>query len=118
VKTLTVLDAGHRFSVGVREDIAIPELTTEEQPAHSRFIVWWRDECKSRGIPYAYAVAEPQGHTIVRHLLKTRSFEHLQELARHFFLDYGEKVREDPNHFAIFTSLVEHMEGELSGRDE
>lgn len=118
MKTLIVLDAGHRFSVGVREDIAIPELTIEERPAHARFITWWREECNSRGISYAYAIAEPQGHRIVRFLLKTRSFERLQELARHFFLDYGDKLRDNPNHFVIFTSLIEHMEAELYNRGQ
>ncbi len=117
MKTLIVLDAGHRFSVGVREDIATPELTVEGQPAHSRFITWWRDECSNRGIPYEYQVAEPQGHRIVRHLLKNHSLERLQELARHFFLDHGDKLRNDPRHFSLFASLITHMEAELHERD-
>ncbi len=115
--TLTILDAGHRFTVQVKEGALTPALAVEDVPNHIRFITWWKQECKNRGIPYEYRVAEPQGHAIVRVLVRTRSLERLQELARHFFLDYGDKLRENPNHFALFTSLIAHMEGELPEKD-
>ncbi len=115
---VTVRDGQHRFIVDVREDTDVPDMPTPDRPAPARFIDWWRGECSTRNIPYAYGVAEPQGHRIVRSLLKKYSLERLQELARHFFLDHGDRLRENPNHFAIFTSLIGHMEGELRAREE
>ena len=117
MKSLTVLDAGHRFTVGVKEGPGLALIATDDVSATVRFLNWWRGECDTRGIPYAYRVAEPQGHRIIRQLLKKHSLERLQELARHFFLDHGDKLRENPNHFALFTSMLGHMEAELQDKE-
>jgi hypothetical protein len=76
-------------------------------------VAWWRAQCQKRGIPYPYRTAEPQGIRIIRRLLERHTFEELQELAVHFMLDHGDRLREDPNHFAIFASLLETMQEEL-----
>lgn len=116
MKTLTVSDGGHRFQLLLREDVDLPAVAVREEPAHMRFIAFWRDQCKKRSISYVYRVAEPQGIRIVQSLLKKYTFEELQQLAHHFFLDYGERLRSDGRHFSLFASLVETLKGELRDR--
>ena len=110
---LTIKDAGRRFVIqfnAAEDDGPIPI----EQPAHLRFIEWWRGQCKDRSIPYQYGIAEPQGVRIIKQLLKTNDYGELQRIAVRFFLDHGSRIREDPNHFAIFTSLVDVVKQELA----
>jgi hypothetical protein len=116
VKSLVISDGGHRFQLLLREDVDLPAVTIREEPAHMQFISWWRGQCKQRSIAYVYRVAEPQGIRIVQNLLKKHTFEELQQLAHHFFLDYGERLRSDARHFSIFASLVETLKGELRDR--
>ena len=113
MKSITISDGGNRFTLLIREDVDLPPLPIQEQPAHIRFLNWWKEECRKRGIEYVYRVAEPQGHKIIQSLLKKHSIEELQELANHCFLDHGGKLREQPYHFAIFASLVPTMKQEL-----
>ena len=113
MKSIIISDSGNRYILLIREDVDLPPLPEQEQPAHIRFLNWWKDECRKRGIDYVYRVAEPQGHRIIQSLLKKHSIEELQELANHFFLDHGDKLREDNRHFAIFASLVPTMKQEL-----
>ncbi len=114
MKTLTVSDGGHRFSLHVREDIDIPETTVDEKPQHMQLLDWWRAECRRRKISYPYTVAEPMGIRVIQSLLKKHTLAELKALAHHFFLDHGDRLREDPRHFAIFASLVDTMKAELS----
>ena len=116
VKTIVISDGGHRFVVQLKEDVDLPDLP-EEEPAHLRFMQWWREEAKRANIPYSFRVSEPQGHKIIQNLLRTHTIEELKKLAVHFFLDYGERLRNNPYHYAIFSSLIEHMEGELKGKE-
>jgi len=120
MKSLTVSDGGHLFYVSVREDAELPSLPDKPEAPHQRFLNWWREQCSYSGITYEYRVAEPQGIRIIQQMLKKRSLSRLQELATHFFLDYGSKLlRDDPRHFAIFASLVDTLDHELkSGRGE
>lgn len=113
MKTLTVSDAGHRYLLLVKEDADLPALPTKEEPLHQQFLSWWRGQCERMGIPYTFRVAEPQGIRIIQSLLKKHTLEELQELGRHFLLDHGDRLREDPRHFSIFASLVPTMKQEL-----
>lgn len=78
-----------------------------------RFMGWWRGQCERMGIPYVFRVAEPQGVRIIQSLLKKHTLEELQELALHFLLDHGDRLREDARHFSIFASMVPTMQQEL-----
>jgi hypothetical protein len=113
LKSITVSDGGHRFSVQVREDVELPALPKVEKPPHARFLDWWRSECSKMNIPYTWRIAEPQGIRIIQSLLKKHSLDELQELGTHFLLDHGDRLREDPRHFSIFASLVPTMQKEL-----
>ena len=118
-KSLTVSDGGHLFEVSLREDAELPPLPEKAPAPHQRFLDWWREQCYNAGITYEYRVAEPQGIRIIQQMLKKRDIGRLQELATHFFLDYGDKLREDPRHFAIFASMVNKIDHELKkGRGE
>jgi len=112
-RALTISDGGHLFSVTLREDVELPTLPTKEAPPHMRFIDWWREQCYKMGITYEYRVAEPQGIRIIQSMLKRRSLGDLQELATHFLLDHGNKLKEDPRHFVVFASMADTMEQEL-----
>lgn len=88
-----------------------------EQPAHRRFIEWWRAYAAQMHIPYSWSVSEPSGPRIVRRLLERFGLEELKRLAVHFFLDHGQMLRENPHHFAIFASMVNQMKEELRERE-
>jgi hypothetical protein len=119
MKHLSVSDGGHLFSVSLRDDAELPTIPERPLAAHQKFLNWWREQCSYAGITYEYRVAEPQGIKIIQQMLKKRDIGRLQELATHFFLDYGHKMRENPNHFAMFASLLETLDKELkSGRGE
>lgn len=111
--TLTVSDGGHLFDVSLREGVELPALPEKVQAPHQKFLSWWREQCSYAGITYEYRVAEPQGIRIIQQMLKKRDIGRLQELATHFFLDYGQRLREDPRHFAIFASLVDTLDHEM-----
>lgn len=113
MKEIRVSDGGRRFSLLLREDVNLPLLQVEEQPAHNRFISWWKEQCKLRQIPYSYGVAEPQGHRIVKKLLEKHSLKELQELAIHCMLEHGDRLRENPAHFAFFSSVRQQLVDEL-----
>ena len=113
MKSLTISDGGHRFLLSVKEDVELPALPKQEKPPHVRFMDWWRGECGKMDISYEYRVAEPQGVRIVQSLLKRHTLDELQELATHFLLDHGGRLRSDPRHFAIFASMVPTMQKEL-----
>ena len=115
MKSMTVSDGGHVFTIIVREDVDLPDLPDVEPP-HLRFLTWWKGKCGELGIPYQYRTAEPQGHRILKRLFQKHTFEELQELAMVFFLNYGERLQEDPNHFAIFASMLTILEEELKNR--
>ena len=118
-RSLTVSDGGHLVDVSLRDDADLPALPERAPTPHQRFLDWWREQCSYAGITYEYRVAEPQGIRIIQQMLKKRDIGRLQELATHFFLDYGSKLREDPRHFAIFASMVDKLDHELkSGRGE
>lgn len=114
VKSLVVSDGGHRFLLLVREDVELPPLPTKAKPLYALFMDWWRAECGKMNIPYEWTVAEPQGIRIVQSLLRKHTVDELQELARHFFLDHGSRLRSDPRHFSIFASMVPAMKQELN----
>jgi hypothetical protein len=114
LKSLTVSDGGHRYLLLVREDANLPALPEKEVASHTRFMNWWREQCGRMGIPYVYRVAEPQGIRVIQSLLKKYTLEELQELALHFLLDHGDRLRDDPRHFSIFASLVPTMKQELT----
>lgn len=119
MKALTVSDGGHRFEVSLREDVELPALPEKTAAPHQKFLTWWREQCADAGITYEYRVAEPQGIRIIQQMLKKRDIGRLQELATHFFLDYGHRLREDPRHFAIFASMVDTLDHDLKvGRGE
>jgi len=113
VKTLVVSDSGHRFVISLDDTADLPELPQPQEASHLVFMKWWRAECRKMGIDYPWRVAEPQGHVIVRSLLKKHTLEELKELATHFFLDQGDKLREDGRHFMIFASRIATMKHEL-----
>lgn len=113
MKTLTVSDGGHRYLLLVNEEADLPALPKKEVPPHMLFLNWWREQCGRMNIPYTYRVAEPQGIRIIQSLLKKHTVEELQELATHFLLDHGDRLRADPRHFSIFASLVPTMQKEL-----
>ncbi len=113
MKTLVISDSGHRFILSLDETADLPELPVQEKPAHQRFMAWWRAECGKMGIEYSWKTAEPQGHRIVQSLLKKHTLEDLQELARHFLLDQGDKLRTNPQHFVLFASQIGNMKHEL-----
>ena len=113
MKTISLSDGGHTYQLRIREDVELPPLPTREEPAHMRFISWWRSECRKMGISYSWTVSEPQGIRIIQSLLKKHDLNELQKLARHFFLDHGDRLRSDPRHFSIFSSLLETMRQEL-----
>jgi hypothetical protein len=113
MKTIVVSDGGHRYLLLLREDVDLPALPEKEVAPHMQFISWWRGQCERMGIPYTYRVAEPQGIRIVQSLLRKHTVDELTELARHFLFDHGDRLREDPRHFVIFSSLVPTMKQEL-----
>ncbi len=114
MKEIKVSDGGRRFSLLLKEDIGLlTELHYAEEPAHVIFISWWKQQCSLRKIPYTYGVAEPQGHRIVKKLLEKHSLEELQELAIHCMLEHGDRLRENPAHFAFFSSLRQQLVDEL-----
>lgn len=117
MNSLIISDGGHRFLVMLREGGDLPALPEQDAPPHLAFIAWWRRECSRMRIPYEFRVAEPQGIRIIRSLLKRHTVEELEELGRHFLFDYGERLHEDPRHFAIFASMVPKLQEELKQRE-
>lgn len=113
MKSLSVSDGGHKHQLLLREDVDLPALPTPEEPAHMQYLAWWKKECGKMGLTYEYRIAEPQGIRIIQSLLKKNTIAELKELGRHFLLDHGDKLRTNPNHFAIFSSLLGSMKQEL-----
>lgn len=111
---LTIKDAGRQFVVQFNAAVDDGPILSDQPAPHLRFIKWWKKQCEDRGIPYQYGVAEPQGIRIIKQLLRTHGYEELQIIAVRFFLDHGSRIRTDPNHFAIFTSMVEVVKQELA----
>ena len=113
MREIRVSDGGRHFSLLLKEDVELTELHFAEEPAHVIFISWWKKQCSLRKIPYTYRVAEPQGHRIVKKLLEKHSLEELQELAIHCMLEHGDRLRENPAHFAFFSSVRQQLVQEL-----
>ncbi len=102
------------YSLLLREDKAIAALPERVEAPHMEYITGWRGECQKMQRPYEFRVAEPQGIRIVQSLLKKHSLQELKEMGRHFLLDYGDRLREDPRHFSLFASLIPTMKKELN----
>lgn len=114
---LTVSDGGHLFQLHVKEDVDMPAAPLRKnKPAHQVFLDWWRAECRSRNIPYDWNIVEPMGIRVIQSMLKKYNIDELKGLASYLFLNYGERLRSDPRHFAIFASLAEKVKSELVGR--
>lgn len=116
LSSLTVTDGSARYSVVLRDTDDVPTMELVEKPGHQQFLEWWREYAGQMHIPYSWGAAEPQGIRIVKHLLETHSIEELKSLAVHFFLDHGDRLREDARHFALFASMLPVLKEELSAR--
>ncbi len=111
MKTVTVIDSGHVFTLLVHRD-DLPDIPVAEEPAKIRFIKWWKTKCAERSIPYEYGIAEPQGLRIIANLLKRYEYRRLQELAIHLIQERIEDFRANPNHFILLATHVNRMNQE------
>jgi len=114
VKTLTVSDGGHRFSLRVREDVAVAEAGAGEQPPHLQFLDIWAGECEKMGVPFTRTAIEMR---VARQLLKKYTVRELKAQARACRLDHGEEFRTtDYESSLIFFSIkLKQSGGSLLG---
>lgn len=90
MKTITVADGGHRFSVMLKEDADLPTLPGRDEPAHVRFLAWWREYTTRMKILSPRTAADIR---VAKHLLKRYSVEELKHQAVGALLDFGGEFR-------------------------
>lgn len=115
MKTLVVSDGGARYTLLVRDDADIPQMTMPSLPPQREFLGWWQEYAQQMHIPYN-AFAEPRNLAVIRRLLLGHTTEELKELAVHFMLDHGERLRTEPNQIILFASMLSQLKEELRAR--
>ncbi len=113
MKTLTVADGGHVFSVQVREDVDLAVAKVAKQLPHLQFLAFWAGECEKMGVPFHRTAIELK---VAKQLLKKYTLKELKTQARACRLDHGEEFRTtDYESSLIFLSIkLKHGGGDLT----
>lgn len=113
MKSLTVSDGGHVFSVQVREDVDIETVGVKEKLPHLQFLDFWAGECEKMGVPFHRTAIELK---VAKQLLKKYTMRELKTQARACRLDHGEEFRTtDYESSLIFLSIkLKHGGGDLT----
>lgn len=105
----TITDGSVTLEVTLIHPPAEPEQ--QERVGQEQFLRWWRDECRTRGLPAPRLTGADRA--VARRLLDKHGFDGLKRLAVHYFRRHTGGIRGETHEMVAFASRIPEIQAEL-----